>query len=212
MPRSGPRDLLREFNDESIRVGDVQCAVPPRAVGRLGEQRDAAAAKRCGHRIDVLNDEHDLAGWAGRHCMPGQPFRPAPFVQCEPSRPRPELGVSSVGEPMFQPGYVAVELDRCAQIRDIEDHVAQERHRATVPPAWNTPSPRPRRSSAAFAQVRPVTSTRRCARFGYCSGWMRPTSTPRTVRFQAEAWEAARVGGAAKDPGIPPGTLPWTRA
>ena len=57
--RAGPRDLLRELDHEPVRVGDVNRPVPPWTVA-VSEQGDAASPQSGGHRVDVLDHQHDL--------------------------------------------------------------------------------------------------------------------------------------------------------
>jgi hypothetical protein len=114
---NAPADLLRELDHESVRVGDMQGAMAPGTAGRLAEQRDAAGSQRGGHRVDVLDDEHDLAGRTRPH-RTARSATPSAARRAPTASGPSELGVPRVGEPVLQPGHVAVEPHRRDQIGD----------------------------------------------------------------------------------------------
>ena len=145
----------------------------PRAVRRFREQPDAASPQPGGHRVHVLDDEHDLARRAWPNRMPGQPLGPPLLVEGEPGRAGAELGVPRVGEPVLQAGDVPVEPHRRGQIGDVEDHVAQLRHEASLPP---------RRPAAAAAQSCSTT----------CSTSLSPSDSPLTTDAGSTSGERPR--------------------
>jgi hypothetical protein len=56
------RDLLRELDDEAVRVEDVKGPVPPRPVDGSGQDLDPQVPKLLGLGIDVVDEEENLTG------------------------------------------------------------------------------------------------------------------------------------------------------
>jgi hypothetical protein len=95
-------------------------------------------------RIDIVDEEHDLGGGSRRHLSADQPLRSTLLVQAEAAASGRELGVPRVLELERELQYVPVERDGGAEVRNVEDDVAENAWPRGAP---FTAAPRP----SAFA-------------------------------------------------------------
>ena len=101
----------------------------PGSVRRAAEDRCSGSCQPVGVRVDVVDQEHDLARRSWRDGPAGQALRPPLLVQREPRALGGEFRLARVLEREWNAEDVAIEGDRRGEVANVRDDVAHPVHR-----------------------------------------------------------------------------------